>query len=69
VIVTALQGDTLDLLCWRHLGATAEVTEQAYELNRDLSLAGPVLAEGTIVTLPDAVPAAAAVRDIVNLWD
>ncbi len=69
MIVTALQGDTLDLLCWRHLGATAEVTEQAYELNRDLSLAGPVLPEGAAVILPDAVPATAARLDIVNLWD
>lgn len=67
--VRAHQGDTLDLLCWRHLGATAGVTEQAYELNRDLSRAGPVLAEGTLVVLPDAVPAAAAVRETVNLWD
>ncbi len=69
MIVTAHQGDTLDLLCWRHLGATSGVVEQAYELNRDLADVGPVLAEGTRVTLPDALPAAAIVRETVNLWD
>lgn len=69
MIVTARQGDTLDLLCWRHLGTTADVTEQAYELNRDLANGGPVLAEGASIVLPDAVPAAALVRETVNLWD
>lgn len=67
--VTARQGDTLDLLCWRHLGATSGVVERAYELNRDLANAGPVLAEGAAVVLPDALPAAAKVRETVNLWD
>jgi len=67
--VSALQGDTLDLICWRHLGATAEVTEQALELNRDLAALGPVLPEGRIVILPDAAPAASATRETVNLWD
>lgn len=69
MIATARQGDTLDLICWRHLGATAEVTEQAYELNRDLANAGPVLAEGAAIVLPDVVPAAASLRETVNLWD
>lgn len=69
MIVAARQGDTLDLICWRHLGATAEVTEQAYELNRDLANAGPVLAEGAPIVLPDALPAASVLRETVNLWD
>lgn len=68
--VTALQGDTLDLICWRELGTTAGgVVEAALELNRPLAEAGPVLAEGTPVVLP-AVPArAAATLETVNLWD
>lgn len=69
--VTARQGDTLDLLCWRHLGTTAGgVVEQAFELNRGLAEEGAIIAEGRIVILPDA-PLAPAVTTLetVNLWD
>lgn len=68
MIVTARQGDTLDAICWRELGATAAVLEQAYLLNQNMADVGPVLAEGTIVTLPDA-PLASASLETVNLWD
>lgn len=67
--VAALQGDTLDLICWRELGTTVDVVEQAYDLNPSLADAGPVLAEGTIVTLPDVLPAATLTRETINLWD
>jgi len=66
---TARQGDTLDLICWRELGTTTEVVEQAYELNRGLADAGPLLTEGTLVVLPDPPQAAARPRETVNLWD
>lgn len=69
MIVTARQGDTLDLICWRELGTTAGVLETAYELNRGLADAGPVLAEGAVVTLPDAPAAAAARLETFTLWD
>ena len=69
MIVTAQQGDTLDLICWRELGATAEIVETAYELNRGLADAGPVLAEGVSVVLPDLAPAPAATRETLKLWD
>ncbi len=67
---TALQGDTLDLICWRELGTTAGgVVEETYELNRGLADIGPILAEGTVVQLP-AIPAGAAPSlETVNLWD
>jgi phage tail protein X len=67
--VTAQQDDTLDLLCWRELGATSGLLEQAYALNRGLADAGPLLAEGTVVILPDPPAATAALRETVNLWD
>lgn len=67
---TALQGDTLDLICWRELGTTAgKVVEQAYELNVGLADVGTVLPEGTQVTLPDPPSAAAGTLETVNLWD
>jgi len=65
----ARQGDTLDLICWRELGTTAGVVEQAFELNRGLAEAGPIIAEGTPVVLPDPPATAAAPRETVNLWD
>ena len=37
------QHDTLDALCWRHLGRTEGVVEAALELNPGLAAHGPVL--------------------------
>ena len=48
------QNDTLDLLCWRHLGITAGVVEAALQLNPGLAGHGPILPQGILVTLPDA---------------
>lgn len=69
MIVTAIAGETLDALCWRTLGRTAGVTEQALELNPGLAAAGPKLAEGQAVILPEINTAAPAIRETVNLWD
>ena len=66
--VIAQAGEMLDALCWRALGRTADVTEQALDLNPGLAAAGPLLVEGTIVMLPDAAPSA-PLRETVNLWD
>jgi len=66
--VIAQQGDTLDMLCWRHLGRTRGVVEQVLEMNRDLAALGPVLPLGTPVELPDTLPSAPA-RTMVQLWD
>ena len=68
--VTAVQGDTLDLICWRTLGTTAGgVVEQGFALNPGLADAGPLLATGTVVVLPAPPAAAAPARETVNLWD
>lgn len=68
MLVRSIQGDTVDQLCWRHLGRTAGVTEQTYALNPGLAAIGPVLPNGTPVTLPDLadLPAESA---SVKLWD
>ncbi|WP_164147478.1 tail protein X [Stenotrophomonas maltophilia] len=69
--VIAMQGDTLDALCHRHLGATAGMVEKTLALNYGISLLGPLLPMGTEVELPDvpASPTGAATRPLVQLWD
>lgn len=65
--VRSLQGDTVDLICWRAFGATAAVTEQVLELNRNLTCAAAILPTGTLVALPDVAPPVA--EPLVQLWD
>lgn len=65
--VRSLQGDTVDQLCWRHLGVTSGVVEQTYALNRGLAALGPVLPSGTPVHLPEAKTQ--PVKTTVQLWD
>lgn len=67
--VTAEQGETLDALVWRVLGAGSGVVEQVYELNRDLAELGAVLPEGQTVILPIFSAAPVAEREMVQLWD
>jgi phage tail protein X len=68
----SLQGDTVDMLCWRHLGRTAGVTEQTLAMNPGLAAkltqTGGVLPNGTLVDLPEPLEAQ-AVRETVRLWD
>lgn len=65
--VRAHQGDSVDSLCWRHLGSSAPV-ESVLEANPGLAALGPILPEGTLVTLPDSTPAT-SIRATINLWD
>ncbi len=67
--VTAQQGDTADLLCFRHLGRTGGVTEQVLEMNPGLSALGPILPAWTVVELPDQAAAAPRKNDLLQLWD
>lgn len=65
--VQAQQGDTVDSLCWRHLGSTAAV-EQVLDMNPGLAALGPVLPIGTPVDLPDQAPATEN-KNLIQLWD
>lgn len=65
--VRAHQGDSVDSLCWRHLGSSAPV-ESVLEANPGLAALGPILPEGTLVNLPDSAPAT-SIRATINLWD
>lgn len=69
MIATALDGETVDEICWRTLGRTAAVTEQVLAMNTGLAALGPRLPAGTQVTLPDLAALAPDVIDTINLWD
>lgn len=69
MIATARDGETVDEVCWRVLGRTAAVTEQALELNPGLADLGPQLPGGTSVRLPDPPAAQLPMRETVKLWD
>ena len=68
-IATALDGETVDAICWRVLGRTKDVTEQVLALNPGLAAIGATLPGGTKVTLPELAAAAPTVLETVNLWD
>lgn len=63
----ALQGETLDALCWRLYGRTAGVTEAVLEANPGLADLGPHLPQGQRILLPDQAPQPQ--RQAVALWD
>lgn len=65
----AQQGDTVDLICWRTYGRTANITEAVYAANPGLAELGPILPHGQLINLPalENTPTRADTR--VNLWD
>lgn len=67
--VLAQQHDTVDALCYRHLGSTAGVVERVLEMNPGLAAQGPFLPQGTEVVLPDITTTASAQQALVQLWD
>lgn len=64
--VRALQHDSLDALCWRHLGRTAGAVEATLDANPGLARLAADLPAGHLVHLV-APPAAA--RPLIQLWD
>lgn len=66
--IRALQGDTVDLICWRIYGRTAGVAEAVLEANPGLADLGTVLPHGTLIVLPEAAPHVER-SQMVNLWD
>lgn len=69
MIAQAQKGETLDALCWRILGRTAGVTEQALALNPGVAAGGPLLPEGQAINLPEDNQTAPERRETVKLWD
>ncbi|AWX15608.1 phage tail protein [Mergibacter septicus] len=65
--VKALQGDTLDLIVYRHLGNSQGLLEQALLLNPHI-LADVVIPIGTEIELPRQIKKT-KVKQSINLWD
>lgn len=66
--VTALQGDTVDAICWRHYGRTDGTVEAVLEANAGLADYGPVLPIGTVVCLPD-LDTVSSTAPLLQLFD
>jgi len=66
--VRAQQQDTIDALCWRHLGVTAGVVEKALQLNPGIAKSGAFIPHGQVVILPDP-PTTTATVPTIQLWD
>jgi phage tail protein X len=64
--VIARQFDTLDLICHRHFGQTARVTETALLMNPGIARFSAILPEGLTVLLPDKAPPRE--KETVQLW-
>lgn len=67
-VVRAHQGETLDALLYRVYGKTAAVTEKTLQLNPGLADQGPVLREGTPVTLPPPPEIRETKKPKIQLW-
>lgn len=65
--VRANQGETVDLICWRHYGRTAGVTEAVLEANPGIAAYVPFLPMGLMITLPEV--AAQQQSALIQLWD
>lgn len=64
--VIAQQGDSVDSVCWRHLGST-QLDEATLDANPGLAAKGAILPMGTVLTLPDIAPV--ATKQLIQLWD
>lgn len=61
------QGDSLDLICYRHYGYTGGVTEAVLKANPGLADLGPQLPIGTKINLP--IYQQKPTANTVKLWD
>jgi len=72
--ILSRQGDSVDLLCWRHYGATSGKVEAVLDANPGLAALGVELPFATAVVMPDSgatgtARVAKAAPKIISLWD
>lgn len=66
--ISTVQGDTLDLICHRHYGATSGIVEQVLKHNPHLADLGAILPISTIIELPDINTNQQSTQATVQLW-
>lgn len=66
--VRSLQGDTVDLVVYRHYGKTRGLVEPVLDANPGLAGLGAILPLGTVLTLPVEEPEQDTTK-FVRLWD
>jgi phage tail protein X len=66
--IRALQGDMVDAICRRVYGDESGFVEAVLDANPGLAALGPVLPEGTRLTLPEIQPEPTQ-EPLVTLWD
>lgn len=64
---TSLQGDTLDLICWRYYGQQSGAVEAVLDANPGLADLGDVIPLGTPITMPELAAPATELQPI-RLW-
>lgn len=69
ITATAHEGETIDALIWRVLGAGTSVLQTVLDLNRDLADLGQILPTGQIVILPRLTTETVKTVKMINLWD
>lgn len=69
MMTRSLQGDTVDMVAYRHFGSTAGITEQLLELNPGLAELGEMLPENTPINLPESKSVARETQPLIQLWD
>lgn len=64
--VISLQGDTVDLICYRYFGFTGGVTEQVMAMNPHLAHYDVVLPKEVVINLPYSPKRTQ--KNIIQLW-
>lgn len=65
--LVAQQRETVEMMCLRYYGKTADVTESVLDANPGLADLGAFIPYGYQVEMPDQVPPSTS--DTVQLWD
>ena len=67
--ITSIQGDTVDLICWKHYGKSSGVVEEVLNYNPHLSDLDPILPIGTQILLPEISSNQTNTKATIQLWD
>jgi phage tail protein X len=68
MLYRSVQGDTVDLICHKHYGTTHLTTEMVMQANPNLAELGPIIAENTLIELPN-ITQTTPQPNTLQLWD